>query len=136
MSERQWCSLANVHRPLLLMERCNVLRLGKLGLTAVAIAATPAMAADSHNGERLAQRWCVSCHVVSSTQQGSASDVAPPFTSIAKMPDLDAARIAWYLLAPHPRMPDMNLTRNEAADLAAYIASLGSRQIPSLSDHH
>ena len=30
-----------------------------------------------------------------------------------------------YLLMPHPKMPDMNLTRNEAADLAAYIVSQG-----------
>jgi hypothetical protein len=28
------------------------------------------------------------------------------------------------LLDPHPKMPDMGLTRSEAADLAAYIASL------------
>jgi len=28
------------------------------------------------------------------------------------------------LLTPHPRMPDMDLTRAEAADLVAYIASL------------
>ncbi|MGB8525505.1 MAG: cytochrome c, partial [Rhodoplanes sp.] len=25
---------------------------------------------------------------------------------------------------PHPKMPDMSLTRTEAADLAAYILSL------------
>jgi hypothetical protein len=27
---------------------------------------------------------------------------------------------ALFLLNPHPRMPDMNLSRSEAADLAAY----------------
>lgn len=101
-----------------------MIRPGKLGLAAAIIGATPAMAANAHNGERLAQRWCASCHAISSTQQRSASDVAPPFATIGKMPHLDAALIALYLLTPHPRMPDMNLTRNEAADLAAYIASL------------
>jgi hypothetical protein len=30
-----------------------------------------------------------------------------------------------FLLDPHPKMPDMSLTRTEAGDLAAYIASLG-----------
>jgi hypothetical protein len=30
--------------------------------------------------------------------------------------------LAYFLLSPHPRMPDMNLSRSEAADLAAYIA--------------
>jgi hypothetical protein len=29
--------------------------------------------------------------------------------------------LAYFLLTPHPRMPDMGLTRSEAADLAAYI---------------
>ena len=38
---------------------------------------------------------------------------------------MDAPMVALYLLLPHPRMPDMNLSRNEAADLAAYIKSQG-----------
>jgi hypothetical protein len=32
--------------------------------------------------------------------------------------------LAFFLLDPHPKMPDMALTRAEAADLAAYISSL------------
>jgi hypothetical protein len=28
------------------------------------------------------------------------------------------------LLDPHPKMPDMGLSRSDAADLAAYIAAL------------
>jgi hypothetical protein len=47
-----------------------------------------------------------------------------PFATIAKMPDFDAAKIALFLLNPHPKMPDMNLSRAEAADLATYIATL------------
>jgi len=85
---------------------------------------TSAFAADPSNGERLAHRWCEACHVVSPTQRGPATDQAPPFATIAKLPDFDAARIALFLLDPHPKMPDMNLSRNEAADLAAYIATL------------
>jgi hypothetical protein len=50
--------------------------------------------------------------------------VAPPFESIAKRPDFDAAKIAVFLLDPHPKMPDMSLTRNEAVDLAAFIGTL------------
>jgi hypothetical protein len=33
-------------------------------------------------------------------------------------------RLAFFLLDPHPKMPNMSLTRIEASDLAAYIASL------------
>jgi hypothetical protein len=40
------------------------------------------------------------------------------------MPDFGADKIALYLLRPHPQMVDMNLTRTEAGDLAAYIATL------------
>ena len=49
---------------------------------------------------------------------------APPFASIAKRPGFDAGQIAVFLLDPHPKMPNLSLTRVEAADLAAYIATL------------
>ena len=86
--------------------------------------AVSAAAADANNGARLARRWCASCHIVAADQrQGSTG--AAPFSEIAKQPGLDAAKVALFLLAPHPPMPDMNLTRNEAADLAAYIETQG-----------
>lgn len=93
-------------------------------VVAALLASTSAFAADSANGERLAHRWCESCHVVSQRQAGAGTDQAPPFATIAKRPNFDAAQVALFLLNPHPKMPDMNLTRAEAADLAAYIAKL------------
>jgi mono/diheme cytochrome c family protein len=81
------------------------------------------LAADAANGSRLAQRWCEACHVVAPTQSRSSSDAAP-FPTRAARPDFDAAKLALFLLDPHPKMPDMSLTRSEAADLAAYIGSL------------
>jgi hypothetical protein len=97
-----------------------------LGCTALALAALPqpGNAADARNGSLLAHRWCEACHVVTPTQRRSTTDQAPPFASIAKRPGFDAARIAMFLLDPHPKMPDMSLTRVEAGDLAAYIGSL------------
>src|SRR6516162_807968 len=86
-------------------------------------AVTPALAADASNGQRLAQRWCSGCHLVSASQS-TTTDQVPPFATIAKMPGFDAAKVALFLLNPHPKMPDMNLSRAEAADLAAYIATL------------
>jgi mono/diheme cytochrome c family protein len=79
-----------------------------------------AFAADPHKGEILAQRWCSTCHVVSSGQQQGTAQ-APPFSAIASKPDFNETTIAYFLLTPHPRMPDMNLSRSEAVDLAAYI---------------
>src|SRR5208282_1053148 len=95
-------------------------------IVAATLAITPAFGADPNNGEQLAHRWCEACHVVvvSATQGRSTTDQAPPFASIAKTPDLDAAKIALFLLDPHPKMPDMGLSRTGAADLAAYIATL------------
>lgn len=84
---------------------------------------SPTFGADAMNGERLAIRWCGDCHGVTSNQRQSASDVIP-FREIAKRPDFDAAKLAFFLLNPHPVMPDMGLSRTEATDLAAYIAAL------------
>ena len=83
-----------------------------------------AVAADAANGEVLARRWCAACHVVSTDQQ-HANGQAPPFSAIAKTPDLEPSRLALFLLLPHPKMPDMALSRSEAADLAAYIQKQG-----------
>ena len=83
-----------------------------------------AAAADVTKGQTLAKRWCAACHVVASDQSGPTGE-APPFAVIAKTPDLNAGKLANFLLSPHPKMPNMNLSRNEAADLAAYIVTQG-----------
>jgi mono/diheme cytochrome c family protein len=79
--------------------------------------------ADPVNGERLAKRWCAACHIVSADQTRGGDNV-PAFAAIAKTPGFSAESIGQFLLDPHPKMPDMQLTRDEAKDLGAYIASL------------
>jgi len=49
---------------------------------------------------------------------------APPFALIAQRPNLNTHDLSVSLLAPHPQMRDRALSRDEAADIAAYIASL------------
>ena len=90
--------------------------------TAAALMASTAIAADADNGGQLAKRWCAFCHVVAEGQRAGNPDV-PTFASIGKQPDYDVQKIANFLMSPHPKMPNMSLTRNEAADLAAYIKS-------------
>jgi mono/diheme cytochrome c family protein len=80
--------------------------------------------ADPEDGERLARRWCAACHVVAADQQRASTD-APPFATIARVPGFSADKLALFLLEPHPKMPNMGLSRREAADLADYIAKLG-----------
>ena len=92
-----------------------------LSLVSITFVSTAALA-DAANGEKLARRWCADCHVVA-RDQSRGNTQAAPFSAIAKRPGIDAAKIALYLLLPHPKMPDMNLTRDEAADLTAYIVS-------------
>ena len=73
-------------------------------------------------GEHLARTWCAGCHVVSANQQHAVTDV-PSFRSIARRSEFDRRAVAYFLLAPHPPMPNLSLTRAEADDLAAYIES-------------
>jgi len=87
----------------------------------LACASEATFAADANNGSRLAQRWCASCHVVSSSQS-VVIDHSPSFASIAQNADFTAEKLAFFLLEPHPKMPNMSLSRKEADDLAAYIA--------------
>jgi hypothetical protein len=44
---------------------------------------------------------------------------APPFAAIASKLDFTLEKIAFFLLDPHPKMPNFPLSRSEAADLAA-----------------
>jgi mono/diheme cytochrome c family protein len=91
---------------------------------AVLLASTlVAYGADANHGLALAKRWCASCHLVSPEQQRANAD-APPFATVARAPGFDARQLAYFLLNPHPKMPDLPLSRTAADDIAAYIASL------------
>jgi mono/diheme cytochrome c family protein len=96
---------------------------GMTVLVAVIGVSHSAFAVDPNHGEEIARRWCAECHVVANDQRQVLSQ-APPFSAIARNPEFDVYRLVFFLLEPHPKMPNMSLTRNEAADLAAYIASL------------
>jgi mono/diheme cytochrome c family protein len=101
----------------------HTLLLGGSYAFGVIILGSSAFAADAGNGKALANRWCSSCHVVDHEQK-LATDQAPPFESIAKMPDFDAGKLAFLLLKPHPNMPKLELSRAEIANLADYITTL------------
>jgi mono/diheme cytochrome c family protein len=87
------------------------------------ITSAAAMPAEPARGEKLARHWCASCHIVANDQK-SGADSAPPFATIARKPGFDGSKIAQFLMDPHPKMPDMQLSRDEAKDLGAYITSL------------
>jgi mono/diheme cytochrome c family protein len=94
-----------------------------LMLAASSLGASSAFAADADHGAELARRWCASCHVVTNGQAQASADV-PSFASVARRPDFNPERLAFFLLDPHPKMPNFPLSRTEAGDIAAYIGSL------------
>jgi mono/diheme cytochrome c family protein len=92
-------------------------------VAAAGLGGSAVLAADADHGAALARRWCAACHLVDSDQKQASADV-PPFAAIARRSDFTPEKVAFFLLDPHPKMPNFPLSRNEAADLAAYIGSL------------
>lgn len=96
-------------------------------LACALIVAAPqfAHAENAENGLRLSRALCVNCH---SVEPGGAArqfvaDV-PSFMAIATKPGQSADRMQGYILTPHPPMPQVQLTKNELADIAAYVMTL------------
>jgi mono/diheme cytochrome c family protein len=94
-----------------------------LAIAVAGLGVPVALAADADHGADLAKRWCAACHVVDRDQKQANAD-APPFAAIAANSDFTPEKVAFFLLDPHPKMPNFPLSRNEAADLAAYIGAL------------
>ena len=75
--------------------------------------------ADATNGERLAQHWCSPCHGATG-KNGSA----PALTVIAHNGEFTREKVAVSILLFHSTVLQATMTRNEASDLAEYVASL------------
>ncbi|PIT00198.1 cytochrome C552 [Bradyrhizobium nitroreducens] len=103
--------------------RQHLRRICLLLAAASGVGSSSALAADADHGADLAKRWCASCHVVANGQTQASADV-PSFASVARKPDFSPERLAFFLLDPHPKMPNFPLSRTEAGDIAAYIATL------------
>lgn len=91
-------------------------------LLATAVFNLPAAAQDEKSGFQLAKRSCSGCHEIGMAPVQNA--VSPPFAAIARMPSTTATSLNAFLSTPHHRMPDYILTRQEIADVSAYILSL------------
>ena len=98
-------------------------KIASFAAVTLALSTAACFGADAEHGRELAKRWCSSCHVVSPEQQSASAD-APPFATIARYPNFDPKRLTYFLLEPHPKMPQMALSRAAADDIAAYIQTL------------
>jgi len=79
---------------------------------------------DIENGETLARKLCVGCHVLDLGAESIPQADVPSFRTIAGRPDQTFETLTTWLLAPHAPMPDPHLSRTEIRDLAGYIMSL------------
>jgi len=86
------------------------------------VCASASAAGDAERGHALAQTWCAKCHTID--RGATARDVAPSFPSIAERGRPDQIQARSFLNAPHPPMPDFNLSRVEIDDIVAYLAKL------------
>ena len=84
-------------------------------------------AARVENGRQMATVWCSHCHVVTPDGAQTAQAGVPSFQDIAAREGQSAERIENAILDPHPPMPDLQLARDELANLALYILSLAPK---------
>ena len=97
--------------------------IGAVIIATAGLSGSLAMAADADHGAELAKRWCATCHLVDGDQKQASADVLS-FAAIARKPGFTPEKVASFLLEPHPKMPNFPLSRDEAADIAAYIGSM------------
>jgi len=95
------------------------------------IAGLAQSSADSGNAARgrdFAFDNCRPCHVVAPNQTSTTRfSNAPDFRAIANAPTTTPLSLIVWLTNPHPTMPSLVLSPQEAADVIAYIQSLRAR---------
>lgn len=79
---------------------------------------------DIENGNKLARTLCTACHLIGEPANAPVPSDVPSFASIANRPNQSTDHLLTWLTAPHPPMPNINLTRKEIRDLSGYILSL------------
>ena len=97
--------------------------------------ATAQRVPDAKRGETAIHQYaCVTCHAIPGIV-GSSAPVGPPLAGIATrsfiagvLPNTPEAMVRWLrspqAVSPHNAMPDLGVTAQDAADIAAYLATL------------
>jgi mono/diheme cytochrome c family protein len=94
---------------------------------AVMGAASAAAAQPQHDGttgRTLALQLCAGCHFVAPGQRVPMSVGAPPFQEIARRPETTEFALRNIMRAPHPIMPTLILSQEEADSIISYIVGL------------
>ena len=88
--------------------------------------AVPALAqehGDATAGQGLALSVCANCHLVRQGQSHPPMDSVPSFSAIARDPAMTDARLSTFLTRPHAPMPNIELSRQQIADIVSYIGT-------------
>ena len=119
-----------IRRPMkrLLVGRCHE-KTDTRGIVPRSALAGPAFAAalppgNPESGQRLVLSSCTSCHAPSAAN--NASDQAPTLSFLAHDNKTDPRWVRAWLMDPHPPMPAIMLSRQQVADVMAYLATLPS----------
>jgi mono/diheme cytochrome c family protein len=78
---------------------------------------------DIANGKALTEKLCVSCHAVDGPSPSGHSDI-PSFKAAANKEGQTQETLTSWLIAPHPPMPNLSLSREEIRDIGGYVLSL------------
>lgn len=94
---------------------------------ALLLAATSAFAAalprgNAEAGKQLVLNSCTACHAP--MNPANASDQAPPLSFLAHDNKADPRWVRAWLMDPHPPMPGIMLSRQQVADVMAYLSTL------------
>jgi len=82
-------------------------------------------AGDPQAGGALAHRVCSPCHAVEPDPHAPRMfQIGPDFQTVANTPGMTATALNAFLLTSHPKMPNFILSREQSADVIAYILSL------------
>ena len=88
---------------------------------------------DPAAGRNLALSVCAHCHLVQEGQRQPPMDSVPSFYALAHDPAMTDERLRTFLTRPHPPMPNIELSRQQIADIASYVESLRSQPEPTRS---
>jgi cytochrome c len=99
-----------------------VLRVATVAVIVMCVVDPARAQGDPEVGRELAQRWCTSCHVVD--REGHGADAGPALPTLLGDGRRTEDELRGWLAAPHPPMPNFDLSRQEIEDIVAYLASL------------
>ena len=87
---------------------------------------------NAQRGSEYAEKMCASCHAVRLQELESPVAEATPFKMIADKPEMTRLALKVFLQSPHPTMPDLMLSAEDADNVIAYILSLKHQDLASL----